>query len=271
MIPTRNFPPESPGLIEATGSDAVRFLNGQLTQNVRSLGQLTRLSCITDAKGKLQHLVEVLAGPAEGSIWVACRPDESAAVLERLDRYLIADDVALVDLTGSWHRQRTTSPASGAAIVRHASWPGSDWFDVWTRESPSSADILLSDDEIEEMRVLAGVPQWGAELVPGMLPPEAGLDTTAVSFNKGCYIGQETLSRIKSAGKLNRRLTLFAVEGQVAAGDALAADGETCGEVTSVAPSGTHALGYLRKSAFDRDQFEIASSPGTVLRAKQKA
>src|SRR5690606_41381301 len=63
--------------------------------------------------------------------------------------------------SGSWHRQRTSSPASGAAIVRHASWPGSDWFDVWTRESPSSADILLSDDEIEEMRVLAGVPQWG--------------------------------------------------------------------------------------------------------------
>jgi folate-binding protein YgfZ len=98
-------------------------------------------------------------------------------------------------------------------------------------------------DEAE--RIEKGIPKWGAELMEGMLPPEAGLDATDISYSKGCYIGQEVISRIKSAGKVNRRLTKFVFDGEGKIGEITNTDGKVCGEVTSV--SGNLGLGYLKR------------------------
>jgi folate-binding protein YgfZ len=69
--------------------------------------------------------------------------------------------------------------------------------------------LAATPAEIERLRIEQAVPRWGAELEAATLPAEAGLDTTAVDFHKGCYIGQEVVSRIKSVGHANRALRVF--------------------------------------------------------------
>jgi folate-binding protein YgfZ len=119
------------------------------------------------------------------------------------------------------------------------------------------AGSLLQGDALEGYRISRGIPAWGRELVEGMLPPEACLEESDISYNKGCYIGQEVISRIKSAGKVNKRLTRFYLEedATVVPGALLDAAGKIVGEVTSVSPlaeSGIrHALGYVKRGAGD--------------------
>jgi tRNA-modifying protein YgfZ len=203
---------ETPGALEFSGPDAVRFLNGQVTQDVRKVmgNGLLLPSCVTDAKGKLQHRVWLAEGNTPGSVLVLCRPESTADLEARLTRYLIADDVEVKDLSGK-----------------------------------ISADELGAVEIDEAARIQQGLPKWGAELKEGMLPPEAGLDATDISYHKGCYIGQEVISRIKSAGKVNRRLTKFVFEVEGKTGEITDANGKVCGEVTSV--SGKLGMGYLKR------------------------
>ena len=77
---------------------------------------------------------------------------------------------------------------------------------------------MAGEDIAETLRIEAGVPRWGAELNEDTLPPEAGLDRAAIDYHKGCYIGQEVISRIKSVGHVNRSLTGFASAAPLAAG-----------------------------------------------------
>jgi len=204
---------EKAGVLEFAGPDAVRFLNGQITQDVKKVvgTRLLLPSCVTDAKGKLQFRVWI-AGEDSGAVLVFCRPEMTTDLEARLTRYLIADDVEVRDRSGE-----VSIADFGGAVI----------------------------DERE--RIEKGIPKWGAELTEGMLPPEAGLDTTDISYNKGCYIGQEVISRIKSAGKVNRRLVKLEFDGEGEIGEIVNADGKICGEVTSV--SGNIGIGFLKRVA----------------------
>lgn len=267
--------PVAPALLEFRGPDAVRFLNGQLTQDVRRVvgGKIALPSCVTDAKGKLQFRVTITEAD-DGALWVAA-PAGSEEVLEaRLTRYLIADDVEVADLTGKFFLTHFIGPvplASPGAMVRESSrfgLPGADW---WT---PAGAEVampehsVLTADELESLRIESGVPAWGRELVEGMLPPEALLEATDISYNKGCYIGQEVISRIKSAGKVNRRLTrfTFAADASVQPGPLVDASGAAAGELTSVAPLSAngvrHGLGYLKRGAAEGG---LKTADGTLV------
>jgi tRNA-modifying protein YgfZ len=103
-----------------------------------------------------------------------------------------------------------------------------------------------SPDEFERWRIEAGVPRWGAEIDDRILPAEAGLTDTHVSFTKGCYPGQEPIARQHYRGKLNRRLRVLELEGgaTVEPETAIELDGKTVGRVTS-AVAGL-ALAYVR-------------------------
>lgn len=258
-----------PVLLEIRGPDAVRYLNGQITQDARLVkeGATALNACVTDAKGKLQFRV-LIHGRPEGVLRISCDHEDADGLLARLDRYLIADDAELEDISGSWRRVHVTGaepvPEDGAYTVR-ANRLGVDGWDVWIpSESESAVEGLeaWSDEAAETQRVIAGIPAWGSELTAGMLPPEAGLERTDISYSKGCYIGQEVISRIKSAGKVNRRLTKLEIDASVScsAGDLLAdAEGREAGVITSVAPSaeaGKRALlGYVKRSAGDAPVF----------------
>lgn len=271
MIPPRCLAPARRCLLAFRGPDAVRYLNGQLTQDTRDLGDRALASCVTDAKGRLQAFVHVFRGP-DDSIWIEGPAEQEEELEQRLTRYLIADDVEVENLSKDWRLihviDGTEPPDSGSGLVRQAARLGNQGFDLWLPGTGSPELSILSPAEAETRRITARIPAWGAELTPGMLPPEAGLDRNAISYHKGCYIGQEVLSRIKSAGRLNRKLAAFLVDPGTEAGDLLgAAEVRSAGVITSVAPwpneAGTHAaLGYLDKSAFDEAELPVTGKPG---------
>jgi folate-binding protein YgfZ len=265
-ISARRLPLVTPTVIAFRGPDALRYLNGQLTQDVRLVADAGRTlpSCVTDAKGRLQFRVR-LHRSTEGDWLVSSEQADPDALFARLSRYLIADDAEGFDVTGEWRMAHVTGelPANLEFQAVASDRIGLPGWDVWIPATASgdSLDRLLAldewpVDEAETQRVAAGVPAWGAELTEGMLPPEAGLDRTDISYAKGCYIGQEVISRIKSAGKVNRRLERLVADGGaiLAAGEKLwDADGKEAGEITSVAPlvvdSRRLALGYLKRRA----------------------
>jgi folate-binding protein YgfZ len=114
---------------------------------------------------------------------------------------------------------------------------------------------MLGDDEVERLRIRAVTPRWGRELDDRVLPAEAGLDATHVSFTKGCYPGQEPIARLHYRGKANRRLRVLELEGaEVPEYDAEVLLGEKAvGRVTSAVAEGDHvlALGYVRREVPD--------------------
>ncbi len=245
----------SPALLEFRGPDAVRFLNGQLTQDARRVagGKISLPSCVTDAKGKLQFRVTITESP-DGALWVAGPAQQAENLQARLTRYLIADDVEVTDLSGTCQLAHFTGTVPGA-IVRESNRFGLAGTDCWI---PAGLAIelpypTLEGDALEALRIANGIPAWGRELMEGMLPPEASLEASDISYNKGCYIGQEVISRIKSAGKVNRLLTRFIFDADIPILPGPLENG--AGEVTSVSPLADgdvrHALGYVKRGATD--------------------
>ena len=106
-----------------------------------------------------------------------------------------------------------------------------------------------SAEELERWRIESGIPRWGNELDESILPAEAGLDETHISFTKGCYPGQEPIARQHYRGKVNRRLRVLDVEGDAQPGAELVLAEKTVGRLTSVA-NGV-ALGYVRTEVPD--------------------
>ncbi|NQX01469.1 hypothetical protein HQ447_12485 [bacterium] len=281
MSELRGVVPESPALLEFRGPDAVRFLNGQLTQDVRRLagGKISLPSCVTDAKGKIQFRV-TLTEAGDGALWVAAPAGSEEALEARLTRYLIADDVEVIDLTGKFGLNHFIGPLPeppAGVLARESNRHGVTGTDWWI---PSGMECAIpphhgfTPDELETLRIGNGVPAWGRELAEGMLPPEARLEASDISYNKGCYIGQEVISRIKSAGKVNRLLTrfVFPADVGVAAGPLVDAEGAPAGELTSVSPMADngqrHTLGYLKRGAAEVF-FITPAGPIPVLAASE--
>ncbi len=182
------------------------------------------------------------------SIWVLCGEHDPEALEARLTKYLIADDVEAKLLDKDFfigHFQETIYSGSDSldGIWRASRRFGENGWDYIGCKTPDTE--FLNATEVESLRVKRGVPKWGRELSEGMLAPEARLDESDISYQKGCYIGQEVISRIKSAGKVNRTLTKFAVEGGAIIGEILDADGKKSGQLTSIA--GRAGLGYLKR------------------------
>ena len=108
-------------------------------------------------------------------------------------------------------------------------------------ERPEGEEV--SDEEAERARIEAGAPRWGRELDERVLPAEAGLDKTHISFTKGCYPGQEPIARLHYRGHVNRRLRVLEVV-QAVPEDEIVYAGKTVGRITSAVPG--LALGYVR-------------------------
>ena len=118
----------------------------------------------------------------------------------------------------------------------------------------------VGEEELERWRIEAGIPRWGREIDEQILPAEAGLDETHISFSKGCYPGQEPIARQRYRGKVNRKLRVLEVEGDATPGTELVLDGKTVGRITSAVPG--VALGYVRTEVPDDAQLEFAAKPG---------
>lgn len=210
-----------------TGSDRIRFLNGQMTQNVKKVDQEGAwYTCITNVKGKIQFDAHLHA--EENSVWLDSEPDTQETLFLRLDRYLIADDVEIQDVTEAWdlwHVQGNDAASllsgalplpANAKFRRNTRIPQKQGLDLWIpREAqwqPPQNATLLGASDFENWRILSGVPRFPQELNEQHFPQEAGLENSTMDFHKGCYQGQEILSRIKMTGKMPFQLVRFETE-----------------------------------------------------------
>jgi len=119
-----------------------------------------------------------------------------------------------------------------------------------------------TDEDVERWRIESRIPRWGRELDDSILPAEAGLEETHISFSKGCYPGQEPIARQHYRGKVNRRLRVLDVEGEAAPGDELQLGEKIVGRITSAANG--IALGYVRTEIPDDADLELAAKPGSA-------
>jgi folate-binding protein YgfZ len=129
-------------------------------------------------------------------------------------------------------------------------------------EQPAGEEA--SEEEFERWRIESGIPRWGAEIDDRILPAEAGLDKTHISFTKGCYPGQEPIARQRYRGKVNRRLRVLDVEAEQVPtrGTELLYEGKTVGRVTSAVPG--LALAFVRVDVPDKAQLHLAAHAGSA-------
>jgi len=120
----------------------------------------------------------------------------------------------------------------------------------------------VGEEELERWRIEAGIPRWGREIDDQILPAEAGLDETHISFSKGCYPGQEPIARQRYRGKVNRKLRVLDVEGDATPGTELLLDGKRVGRITSMVPG--VALGYVRVEVPHDAHLQFAAKPGSA-------
>lgn len=260
-----------------TGPDRLRYLHGQVTQNLRSLTPGISLpACITDAKGKLQAEIWVSSG--EECLLLDTHPELAESLALRLEKYMIADDCVLEPSSDTVLLHSLSDPAALPALASLASSsaprlgrPGWDIripSSLWNSLSRDFSALLGSDAQWESLRILHGIPVWGRELTPQTLPPEAGLDRTHVDYHKGCYIGQEVLSRIKSAGRVNRKLFKWKLSAAalpepgtpILLSAPLSQPPSEAGHITSAAQTseGPRALGFI-KTQFEHSSFVLPS------------
>jgi folate-binding protein YgfZ len=117
-----------------------------------------------------------------------------------------------------------------------------------------------NEEDVERWLIESGVPRWGRELDETILPAEAGLEKTHISFTKGCYPGQEPIARQHYRGKVNRRLRVLEIEGDADPGDELLYEGKKAGRITSAVPG--LALGFVRTEVPDDAQLDITAKAG---------
>ena len=122
-------------------------------------------------------------------------------------------------------------------------WSDEEGFASAREELDVDVEPNVDADEFERLRIEQGVPAWGSELDDSILPAEAGLDETHISFTKGCYPGQEPIARLHYRGHVNRRLRQLDVD-SAQPGDEIRVGDKVVGRVTSAVPG--HALGYVR-------------------------
>ena len=125
-------------------------------------------------------------------------------------------------------------------------------------ERPAGEEV--GEEQLERWRIESGIPRWGREIDDRILPAEAGLDETHVSFSKGCYPGQEPIARQRYRGKVNRKLRVLEIEGEAEPGDELLLDGKKVGRITSAVPGS--ALAYVRVEVPNDAQLELGAKPG---------
>lgn len=244
--------------LQLRGTDRVRYLNGQVTNNVlRASSVETVYACVTDVKGRISG--DVFIHSAADTLLLDAAIELREPLALRLDRYIVADDVELADVTEDWqiwHAFSGDDTSETLAGALSSNRFGKGGFDCWlpTSAPPPSFESkpVLSGPEAETWRILQKVPRWPNELNADTFPPEAGLMDRAMDFTKGCYIGQEVLSRIKTTGKMPREMIAFASDGDVNVGDEIHAD-KVVGKVTSAArhpvTGQTIGLGMVRQGA----------------------
>lgn len=286
------------GALAVSGPDAAELLHGLVTNEVKALRPGSgRHAALLTPKGRMRAELAVLRLSQE-ELLLDCDASLAGPLLGILLGYVPFSRSVLRDRTDETGVVHVEGPAAAGLLsaadlpepgpedyahaagsldgvplrVVRVSRAGEQGFDL--RTSPASVPALLgllaargaavvSPEILEAGRIEAGLPRWGAELTEATLPNEAGLERTAISYTKGCYLGQETVARIRTYGHVSRLLValLLPIGCAAAPGDEVWAGDEAIGSVTSTVDSKRRgarvALAYVKRGH---------EAPGTTLR-----
>jgi folate-binding protein YgfZ len=226
--------------VRVWGPDAEDFLERMLSNEVGSLDSgESRQALLLTPKSRIVAPLRVVRESRE-SVLLITEAELAEAVTTALVRARFAAkcEIESVPLRGFLH---LADPGRG---IRNDDYGVEAWETWGDGELEGAAD----PEELEPLRIEAGTPAWGKELDETVLPAEAGLDESHVSFTKGCYPGQEPIARLHYRGHPNRRLRRLEVE-SASAGDEIRLGEKVVGRVTSAVPG--RALGYVRREVPD--------------------
>jgi len=274
--------------ISLTGADRVRWLNGMVTNNIRDLAAGSGIyAFLLNPQGHI--LGDLYAYNRGESITVDTDSAQAEKVLATFDHYIIMDDVEVTNLSEqltalgiAGPKSREVLSAAGFTIpemkplqAQSLTWQGVDFtlirgedaehlsYEMWL--TPDNVRQLwdalraagaspVGSEALELQRIVSGIPRYGVDIRERDLPQETE-QARALNFNKGCYVGQEIVERIRSRGAVHRKFTGFLAESTepIAAGTKIVAGEKEVGEITSAAslqlPTGNKvvALGYIRR------------------------
>jgi len=275
------------GKIRVTGEDRARLLHAMTTQDVQALtpGQGC-YAFFLNAQGRILGDVNIFC--REDSFLLDTEPETRQKLYDHIDRYIIADDVTLLDVTGEMSTIAIEGPQAAAVLERLGaplpeadyatrSWSGSivarvsstgargySIFMLPTKKAELIAALNIPEatpEEARTVRIEHGKPRYGEEITERYLVQETA-QLNAVSFSKGCYLGQEIVERVRSRAQIHRvlrRLTIDATEPPPAGTKLKSGDADSA-EIASAIYS--PALGKVAALAYVRTQF---AEPGTEM------
>jgi folate-binding protein YgfZ len=248
------------GLIYAWGKEAVQFLNGLISNDVAKLEDGAQMmAAFPNVQGRLLAIVRVLR---RGDKFLF-ETDEATRekVFQNLFRFTFAGDFFVEDISENYQYFEIFNSdfgLPGGEVISFTSKNSNDCFvsndiaEIFESDMRGSGAIEISDDLYEILRIENGDPKYGVDMDETTVVLETGLNS-AVSFTKGCYVGQEIIARIHFRGHVAKKLTglLFADNAEVNPNDELRSpEGKPAGRITSAAYSPklqkTVALAYVR-------------------------
>lgn len=266
------------GMLLARGPEAAEYLQGQLTNEIETLEPGEGCyAALLDRKGHIQADMRVLR-LAPDEIWLDTEAEAVDAARSHLEMYKIGREVEVVDLGGERALLSLIGPAAPAlagtaALSEHSSSeaavggvaciavgtpqgldliaPAAD-ADAVRRSLLDAGASEVEPAAAEILRIEAGRPRFGAEMGPETMPAEAGIVERAVSFSKGCYIGQEPVARLHYKGRPNRHLRGLRLSGPAEAGSLLRLGEKEVGRLGSACLSparGRIGLAIVRREA----------------------
>lgn len=266
------------GRIRAAGEDRKRLLHAMTTNHVEQMQPGgTLYAFFLNSQGRI--LADAWIYCAADHLLLDVEPETREKVYQHLDRYIIADDVTLEDITEKTAEIAVEGPASAAAprggVVIAASSTGQPGFRMIlpAAEKPAMIEQLraagvveAAPEEARTVRIENGVPRYGEDITESHLVQETR-QLHAVHFNKGCYLGQEIVERVRARGQVHKMLYAIRIETTQPPppGEKVFAGGEECGVVTSAVWSPgqgcVRALAYLRKL----NDLSVAGAPAQLV------
>ena len=300
------------GLLQVTGPDRLSFLQGMLSNDVQALKPFAgQYATLLSQQGKVIADVSVLC--ALHSCYLDFLESLKEKILAHLNRYLVADEVEIADRSTEYAMLSVQGPRSEtllrklvgevefpvhslqhtmvnidatAICVVHASHTGETGFDLivpianlpiiaqrLTEIGKQFSAAWVGEEAQNILRVEAGIPRYGIDFTEYNLLLEVGLDD-AVSFSKGCYLGQEVVERIRSRGHVNKKLVGLSLEGQDLASprDVIVFADKSVGTITSCVHSPALgkpiALGYVNKDCWNPDTSLTINHNGILVGAR---
>lgn len=285
ITPKTFFAIEDGFSLSVEGEDATQIANNLTTNDVKKLS--VGESCetfITNVRGwTVAHAIALRT--ESGFVFLGIHPEPSL-VADHFDRYIIREDarvavqdIVLLGLPVSVDKlppPDDVTPGAGGFLIPRFAFGMQAFLATSTSHADAVKQKLLaagylegSDVDFEQLRIRSAWPKQGIEIGEKTIPQELDRDEEAISFTKGCYLGQETIARLDALGQLQKKLCLLDIAGTSAKlGDAITLAGKDVGTITSTIEADSHvlALAILKRSGFkSKEPLHCGENPVSLL------